>query len=256
MDEQQKTSPLQNMPPKQIFLFGVVAGVLVLCTIGFFILLSVVLKGGDLEFFGDGDKGASPSIAVDKGTAPGTEISIRSVDAKNDNIRGAKDAKVTIVEYSDFECPFCKNFHNTMKQVISAYPNDVRWVYRHYPLDGLHKQARQEALASECAGEQGKFWEFADLILQETTSNDGLDLVKLPEYAKRVGVNVTKFNECLNSSKYAAAVQEDERDAAGAGARGTPYSVLIGPNGQKVPLSGALPFSQIKDAIDSALGAS
>lgn len=256
MDEQQKSSPLANMPPKHIFLFGIGAGVLALCTIGFFFLLSIMFKGGELDLFVDNKGSAPPPPSVDNGIAPSGQISLRSVDAKNDHIRGASGAKVTIVEYSDFECPFCKNFHNTMKQVISAYPNDVRWVYRQFPLDSLHQQARTEALASECAAEQGKFWEFADLMFQETTSNDGLDLTKLPEYAKRLGLNITKFNECLNTSKYASAVQEDEQDAQTAGARGTPYSVLIGPDGQKVPLSGALPFAQIKAAIDSVLGAS
>jgi protein-disulfide isomerase len=257
MDEQQKSSPLQNLPPKQVFILGIVAGVLALCTIGFVILLSIMLKGGDVKFLGAGAGTPPPPAPIaDAGDVPSAQITLRAVDAKNDHIRGAKDAKVTIVEYSDLECPFCKRFHNTMKQVISAYPNDVRWVYRHFPLDSLHQQARQEALSTECAAEQGKFWEFADLIFQETPSNDGLDLTKLPDYAKRLGLNVTKFNECLNSSRYASRVTEDEQDTESAGARGTPYSVLIGPNGEKVPLSGALPAAQIKAAIDSALAAS
>lgn len=257
MDEQ-KASPLQAFTPRQIFLFGIVSGVLVLCAIGFFVLLGLMLNDGNFSLLGSGNTGnAQPAAPVaDDGTQPLAQISVRPVDERNDHVRGAKNARVTIVEYSDFECPFCKVFHATMKQVFSAYPNDVRWVYRHFPLDSLHSQARREALASECASEQGKFWEFADLIFQETTSNDGLDLTKLPEYARRAGVNVTKFNECLNSGKYASAVQEDEQDAQAAGARGTPYSVIIGPSGEKIPLSGALPFAQVKAAIDSALAGS
>jgi protein-disulfide isomerase len=256
MDEQ-KPSPFHAYTPKQIFLFGIVSGVVVLCAIGFFVLLGLLVKGESFSLLGSGAANAQPPAPlVDDGTQPLAEITLRPVDESNDHVRGAKNARVTIVEYSDFECPFCKVFHNTMTQVLSAYQNDVRWVYRQFPLDSLHSQARQEALASECAAEQGKFWEFADLIFQETASNDGLDITKLPEYAVRVGVNVAKFNECLKSGKYATAVQEDEQDAQAAGARGTPYSVIIGPNGEKIPLNGALPFVQVKAAIDSVLAGS
>lgn len=235
-----------------MFVCGIAGGILILCTIGFFILLGILLKGNGVLSFG-GDNAAPPPPPLQGAPIAPTKISIRPVDAKNDHIRGAKNAKVTIVEYSDFECPFCKRFHETMKQVLANYPNDVRWVYRHFPLDGLHQQARREAHASECAGEQGKFWEFADLILQETTSNDGLDLSKLPDYARRIGMNVDQFNGCISSEKYAAAVREDEQDAQAAGAQGTPYSVIIGPKGETTPLSGARPYADIKSAVDAIL---
>lgn len=181
------------------------------------------------------------------------EISFAPVNEKEDWIRGDKKAKVAIITYSDFECPFCKKFHETMLQVMNKYDGDVKWVFRHFPLDSLHRQARSEALAGECAGEQGKFWEFADLIFSRTTSNDGLDLTKLPDYAKEIGLNVSKFNSCYESKKYADEVNADASDAQKAGARGTPYSIVVGPNGEATPLSGALPVESVSSILDSLL---
>ncbi len=173
---------------------------------------------------------------------------------KDDHTRGANNPKVTIVEYSDTECPFCKNFHFTVQKVVEEYPNDVRWVYRHFPLDQLHKKARKEAEAAECAGEQGKFWEMLGLIYEVTPSNDGLDLAQLPQLAKEAGVvNGRQFEDCLDSGRYSDKVASDFEDAEVAGGRGTPYSVLIGPDGSKTPLSGAQPYEAVKGKVDSLL---
>lgn len=178
----------------------------------------------------------------------------REVDPARDHIRGAANAKVTVIEYSDYECPFCKRFHTTLQQLLQEYPNDVRWVYRHFPLEQLHSKAKAEANASECAAEQGKFWEFSDIVFRETPSNDGLDLAKLPEYAREAGVaNIAQFQSCVSSNKYASKVEEDLADAESAGGQGTPYSVVIGPDGTKKPISGAQPYATVKATIDSLL---
>lgn len=84
--------------------------------------------------------------------------------SKDDHIIGAKKPKVTLIEYSDFECPFCQRFHPTTKQILAKYPNDVALVYRHFPLESIHQNAKGYAVASECAAQQDKFWEFADAI--------------------------------------------------------------------------------------------
>ncbi len=249
---EQKVSPFHSFSPVQMFIGGIVSGILVLCTIGFFIMLGLYFGDDNGSARNNGGAVVNNVPAGDAG-AP-TQVAVREVDEKTDHIRGNKNADVTIVEYSDFECPFCKNFHNTMNQIIKAYGDDVRWVYRHLPLDSLHSQARKEALASECAAEQGKFWEFADIIFTQTTSNDGLDLSKLPDYAKQAGVaNVTKFNDCLNTSKYAGAIQEDEQDAQAAGAQGTPYSVIVGPDGETVVVSGAQPYAAVEASLKQFL---
>jgi len=172
----------------------------------------------------------------------------------DDNIRGAENAKVTIVEYSDLECPFCKRFHETLQQALAEYPNDVRWVYRHAPLAQLHSKAAAEANAAECAGEQGKFWEFTDLVFEVTPANNGLDLDTLPDLAKQAGVqNIAQFEKCVADDKYKDVVDADLEDAYSAGLRGTPYSVVIGPDGEKIPISGAQQYSQVKATIDSLL---
>ncbi len=195
-------------------------------------------------------------VVVDEGVGEPEKPAVgemREVDSK-DHVRGVSNAKVTIVEYSDLECPFCKRFHGTMQQVIKEYPNDVRWVYRHFPLVMLHSKAKKEAEATECAGEQGKFWELTDKIFEVTPGNDGLDLESLPELARQVGVvNISQFESCLESGKYAERVEEDLADAEAAGGRGTPYSVVIGPDGEKTPLSGAQPFEAVKAAIEDLL---
>lgn len=182
-----------------------------------------------------------------------TQISFRAID-DTDHVRGPENAKVTLLEYSDLECPFCRNFHPTLEKVMQEYPNDVRWVYRHFPLESIHPQARLSAIASECAAEQGKFWEYIDYVFGNTTS--GADLVqdKLVEYAKIAGVaNQAQFAACLDAKKYDADVTADATDAQTAGSRGTPYTLILGPNDTKIPISGALPYEQVKAQLDSAL---
>ncbi len=190
--------------------------------------------------------------------APIVEDIMISPITEEDHILGNPNAEVMIVEYSDTECPFCKTFHSTMKRIVNEYGKDgrVAWVYRHFPLDQLHKNARKEAEATECARELGgnaKFWEFIDEIFVRTSSNDGLPLTELPKIAESVGLNVGRFESCLSSGRHAGKVQEDFEDGLRAGANGTPYSVLITKNGEKVAINGAQPFEVLKTIIDTAL---
>ncbi len=248
MENQTKPGFLSTMSPVQVFIFGVVEAILVLCTIGFFIMLGVYFNADTSD-----DNDTDTPIVVNNGaqnptgdTQP-TKITVAPVDEKVDHIRGNKDAKVTLVEYSDLECPFCKKFHPTMQQIMDKYGKDVRWVYRHFPLDSLHSQARPEAIASECAGEQGKFWEFVDKIYEITPGNDGIDMTKLGEYAKEVGVkNISKFQSCVDEKKFADRVQRDSSSGEAAGVRGTPNTIIVGPNGDTVVVNGAEPFSSVE----------
>lgn len=177
-----------------------------------------------------------------------------------DHIRGNKNAKVIIIDYSDTECPFCKNFHNTLKQVFDEYGKDntVAWVYRHFPLD-IHKRAPKEAEATECAAELGGsdgFWKYIDEVYKTTTSNDTLDPAQLPVIAARVGLDKAAFTTCLESGKYKAKIDKEYAAARQAGANGTPYTVIIA-NGETIPLVdeqgrgyGALPYASLKTIID------
>ena len=180
--------------------------------------------------------------------------------AGSDHVRGNPDAPVKIVEYSDFECPFCKRFHDTMKQVLDEYGKDgqVAWVYRHFPLDQLHPvKARKEAVATECAAELGgndAFWKYADRFFELTPSNNqtNIDIV-LPQIAKEIGLDEAKFSSCLSSKKYDAHIESDIQNAVATGGNGTPWSIVVAPNGKKYPLSGAQPYASVKQLIDLAL---
>ena len=176
----------------------------------------------------------------------------------SDHVRGNPDAPVKIVEYSDTECPFCKRFHSTMQEVMNEYGKDgkVAWVYRHFPLDQLHSKARKEAVALECADEQGgndKFWSYADRLYEITPANNGLDPSELPKIAQYVGLDVAKFNTCLASTKYDAHIEADVQNATATGGNGTPWSIVVDKNGKKYPLSGAQPYASVKQLIDLAL---
>jgi protein-disulfide isomerase len=181
-----------------------------------------------------------------------------------DHIRGSKDAKIVIIEYSDIECPFCKRYHETMKKIFAEYGADdqVAWVYRHFPLAGLHKNAIKEAEATECVAELGgedKFWEYLDLLYTTTKSNDGLDLSTLPDLGAKIGVDRAKLKECIDSGKYNTKIKEDIAAGAKAGAAGTPYTV-INFKGESIPLVdetgrglGSIPYDVLKKIIDKML---
>lgn len=218
--------------------------------------LAYVFGGLGEEFSSDlfGDEWENMDDSSDELVDPYQEnddftYSFAPVDPDVDHIRGNVNAKITLIEYSDLECPFCKNFHGTMKQVMEKYGNDVRWVYRHFPLETLHTQAKAEALATECAAEQGKFWEFTDLIFSVTNSGDTLDLSKLSQYASSVGIDVPTFNRCYESGKYNDLVDAHADDAWMAGANGTPYTLVVGPNGQIKVVPGAVPFETLEEEI-------
>lgn len=174
-----------------------------------------------------------------------------------DHVRGASDAKVTIVEYSDLECPFCKNFHATMIELVEK-SDDVKWVYRHYPLDckdtnneecvPLHPRARAEAIASECAAKQGGdelFWKFVDETFTMSPSASRANTV-----AKNIGLDMTKFASCIADPATAELVSSQSRDAMASGATGTPYSVIIAPSGDTYKISGAYPYDVVKEVVE------
>ena len=182
--------------------------------------------------------------------------------SREDHIRGSVDAPVKIIEFSDFECPFCKGFQSSLKQVMNDYEKDgkVAWVYRHFPLDQLHTKARKEAQASECAAELGgkaAFWIFADKLFEIAPSNDGLDLAMLPKIAEELGLDKAKFAACLEGDqrggKFAAHIQSNAEDGAAAGVTGTPFSIVVNSKGRIFPINGAQPYEAVKAIIEAAL---
>jgi len=127
-------------------------------------------------------------------------------------------------------------------------------VFRHFPLDNLHTKARSEAQATECAAEQGKFWEYIDRLFEITPSNDGLAEEALKQIATELNLDLNQFEDCQSSEKYQEKINAYLADGIKAGARGTPYSILISKQGDKIVISGAQPASAIKSQIDKLLG--
>lgn len=174
-----------------------------------------------------------------------------------DHLLGNLQAPVKIVEFSDLECPFCKRFHATMQQVMVEYgtKGQVAWVYRHFPLDQLHSKARHEAVASECAGKlagNDGFWKYVNRLFEITPSNNGLDPAELLNIASYLKLDQKSFVQCLNGND-TTKIDADIADGRAAGALGTPYSIVIGPNGKKYPIEGAQPYEVVKPIIESAL---
>jgi len=165
---------------------------------------------------------------------------------ESDHIRGDVNAQITLVEFSDFECPFCQKLFPTIEEILTDYEGDVRLVYKHFPLDG-HPNARKAAEASECASEQGKFWEYHDKLFENMEG--GYSLEKFKQWAKDLKLNATEFNSCLDTGKFAQKVQDDFLEGADKGVTGTPATFV---NGQLV--SGAQSYESFKQIIDSLLG--
>lgn len=187
---------------------------------------------------------------------PTGDLSAMPAVTDKDHIQGSINAPVVMVEYSDFECPYCKQFHPTMQQVMKDYGDKVAWVLRQYPLP-FHQNAEKEAEASECVAELGgndKFWQFGNTIFDRTTSNGtGFALTSLAPLASEVGVDQTAFQSCLDSGKYAPLIQKETADGVKAGVNGTPGVIVIGKNGKRSFIPGAMPLDQVKSIVDAAL---
>jgi protein-disulfide isomerase len=223
--------------------------------IGSFFLGSLTNKVATLE-----KNGAQPAAGDTKQAAANPSPSVAAKKPKAvssaDHIRGNKNAKVTLIEYSDYECPYCKNFEATITEIMNTYSDKIRLVYRHYPLS-FHANAEKEAEASECVAEIGgndAFWKFSDTIYQRTTSNGtGFALDALGPLAAEVGVDQQKFQSCLDSGKYAKLVKDSISEGQGAGVQGTPSTFVVDSKGNSELIVGAQPIDSFKTVIDKAL---
>ena len=221
------------------------------------IIIAAILVAGAILYSGSLKSTTMPVATTTTSTDQATpEMKVEPVTEK-DHIRGNPNAPIMIVEYSDYDCPFCKNFHTTMNQVMADYGADgkVAWVYRQFPLQQLHPNAPKLAAASECVAELGgndAFWKFTDLVFDGRDVNESTDLTKLPSFAQTSGVDKDKFELCYNSGKYDDQIKEDFNKAVAAGARGTPYSVVLVGNQQGV-INGAQPYPAVKQIIDRLL---
>jgi protein-disulfide isomerase len=218
------------------------------------IVLAGIFVGAGLYF----SNSAGPSTAA----APAAAVAADSTDkvipvsAEDDYFKGDINAPIQIVEFSDYDCPFCSRFHDTMNAVVEKYPEDIVWTYRHLPIEQLHPQAPAVAIAAECVGELGgndAFWSFSDSYFAvrgagDQTSHD----VLIPRLVLEAGIDQTAFTTCFESGDMTARVQADMTNAAETGGAGTPWSILIGPSGKTYPINGALPQSSLEQLIEIA----
>ena len=179
------------------------------------------------------------------------------LDISNDPSHGEATAKLTLIEFSDFQCPFCgRHARDTAPQIDKEYvtTGKLRHVFLNYPLESMHKAAFKAAEAANCAGEQGKYWEMHDRLFENQNR-----LEPLTPHAEAIGLNVPKFEECLNSGRQAAAIRQDMAEAQKAGVTGTPtfFLAYTDPKSSKIKtvrrLTGAQPFAAFKAEIDKLL---
>jgi len=182
------------------------------------------------------------------------------VSYQDSPMKGNQIAPVTIVEFSDFQCPFCERFFSqTLPQVEQNYIDSgkVRLVYRDFPLESIHPNAVAASLAAQCANEQGKFWQYHDILFQNQPQWAELDSVNargtLEQYAVQLGLNSANFNTCLDSSKYLGKIQKDFQDGTNYRVSGTPAFFIGNDKDGYVHIVGAQPYSVFQQTIDQQL---
>ncbi len=221
-----------------IFIFGLVTGVALMA-----------IFGGGMSFGGGGDKVVRTFDTGDEGDA-GSEggsagTTLAPVEAGEHILGDIENAEVVIVEYSDFECPFCTRHHPTIEQLMEEYDGQIAWVYRHFPLS-FHANATPAAVASECAADQGLFWEYSKALFERPGDlNEELYL----SIAGDLGIGGDQFENCLAANDYEADVNEDMASGAAAGVGGTPATFV---NGELV--SGAVPYATLDAMVQAILG--
>lgn len=243
---------LQDLGTKIVYIVLLLAFLI----IGYLVGSIFPLKGGGVTALGNNaaaPQGQDPNAAAPQApAAPNPEEVLKSLDMGHFPVKGQEDAPVTIVEFSDFECPFCGRFYaDTLSQIVTEYidTGKAKLYYRHYPLS-FHPNATPLALASECANDQGKFWEMHDIIFEATaagtSSTATADTMK--QWAVDLGLNADTFNNCLDNKTHQDKVDEDFEAGGAVGVSGTPTFYI---NGKQ--LVGAQPFSAFKAIIDEEL---
>ncbi len=168
------------------------------------------------------------------------------IPVDDDPFFGAVDAPITIVEFSDYECPYCRTWHTEVySQLIDAYGDQIRFVYRDFPLESIHANAKPAAEAANCANEQGEFWEYHDKLFSMEL---GLSPEAYQEYATQLGLDIDEFQECFESGRYQEEVQLDFEFAANLGVRSTPTFFVNG-----IAVVGAQPFEVFQQVIEKEL---
>jgi len=235
---------LSNTPSNVSFMLGLFLGAAVIGVLAFSAIF-LLSAGKGAPAANNNVVAVNENANVNEAAAPATPTEMPALTAA-DHVWGNKDAKVTLMIYSDFECPYCSRHFDTVKQIEAAYKDTVKIVFRHFPLS-FHPEAEKASEAAECASEQGKFWEMHDLIFAANKAGK-MSVDQWKTDAKTLGLDTKKFNDCLDSGKTAATISADEQGGIAAGVEGTPATFI---NNNFV--SGAMPFESFKTLIDQEL---
>lgn len=207
-------------------------------------MVAGVLIAGAIIFVNMRPGAAAPAAA--DGALPGS-VSV-PVPTVNDHIIGSPSAPIVLIEYSDFQCPYCSVVYPTIKKIVEESDGQIAWVMRNLPLDSIHPEARPSGLAAECIAEQKGnegWWQFADALFAD---QENLGTARYLAEAQKIGVDMQQYLSCVSSKKYDQKLSDQSAEGQLAGAQGTPYTVVYSKNAQ-VPLSGALPDAQFRAVI-------
>jgi|SRR3989344_4704172 len=186
-----------------------------------------------------------------------TQPSRVQVSLDDDTVLGQASAPLTVIEFSDYQCPFCQRaFGDAVAGIKKDYVDTgkVKFVLRDFPLN-FHQNAQKAAEAAECAGDQNKYWEMHDKLFEKGQSDGtGLNVADLKNYAKELGLNTATFDSCLDSNKYKTEVEKDFNDGQAAGVSGTPTFFIGSDSKGYTKIVGAQPYAVIKQAIEQELG--
>ncbi len=216
------------------------------------IVIAGLLIAGAVVFSGGGSIASivTGNHAGSQPSGPPAQAGDFRMPDKTDHVRGNPDAPIAIVEFSDLECPFCAQIHPTLSRIVEEN-DDVKWIYRHFPLSTIHSRALSAAIASECIARLGgndAFWVFTDAAFSEGR----LSAAWYQEQASSFGIATEAFAGCTDDKSIVADIQTDLDEATGTGGRGTPYVVVVTQGGGLIPFSGALRYAQVSAVIQQA----
>ena len=230
---------------KKDTLWKSIAGIFALLFVVSLFMGGISFPGGSGNTVGSGGSGNVAPSAQDA-------INVKALIEDNDPVLGDPDAGISIVEFSDFQCPFCGRAHTgalaDLKNSDYFKNGEVNLVYKQFPLNSIHPYAQKAGEASLCAQDQDSFWKYHDTLFANQGS---LDVASLKTYATQLGLNAGEFNNCLDSGDYASEVSKETAQATASGGRGTPFFVVVNnDNGKSTTVSGAVPWSSFESAIN------
>jgi len=216
------------------------------------ILIAGLVIAGTILFTSRGSAqppaGGTAAVAAAVSTLPST---VRKPSA-DEHIIGSPTAPIVLIEYSDFQCPYCTMIYPTLKRIVDESDGNIAWVYRQYPLTSIHPQAEPSANASECIAAQlgnDAFWKYAETVFANQSQ---LSSQYSAQIAKQLGANMDEYNQCVSSKKYQAKIDADMSELSSVGGTGTPYVVVLNTKTNKAAvIPGALPYDQAMSVIKS-----